>query len=193
MISGVEIDLRGLSGLQEKINLFVSPENMDTVARIVASTMKAEIGSRIHEEGKAADGSKIGEYNATDPLYVNPKNQAGISFPTIGKTGKDTFKGGLKKGQKHKTGYFASYLAFKNAIGRNKIGTVNLSLSGQMSNQFTIIATSGGYGLGWQNTEMRERATHLEAKYGKRIWGLTEDETKTVTETARFETEKFFK
>jgi arylsulfatase A-like enzyme len=151
----------------------------DTVMRTVATSMLGEVKTRIHEEGKAADGSDIGQYDTTHPLYVNPKNSP-KSFPTKGKTGKTRFK----NGRQHATGYFDSYKSFRDEIGR-PTDRVNLSLSGQMNNQFVVIATDKGYGLGWNNEEMPERAEGLAKKYGKEIWALSETEQSKAIEVAQ--------
>lgn len=86
---------------------------------------------RIFEKGIKSDGSKIGQYNSSDPLYVNPKT-APKSFPTKGKTGKATFK----SGKKHKTGFFTSYKAFRSGQGRES-NFVNLRLFGRLQLDYT--------------------------------------------------------
>lgn len=151
-------------------------QGYDSTMREVATTMRGEISRRIHSEGENANGGDIGRYS-TNPIYVSVAANAGRSFGRpIGKTRKSKFETGKKKGQDHRSRYFAGgYNEYKTAIGRNRLGKVNLSLSGQMANQFSIIATSDGYGLGWSNTEMFERARHLEKKYGQ-VWALTPDE-----------------
>lgn len=161
-------------------------QGFDSALREVATTMRAEMTNRIHSEGKKADNSDIGQYSTT-PLYVSTTANPGRSFGRpIGKTGKSKFETGKKAGQDHASRYFeGGYNQFKTAIGRNQLGKVNLSLSGQLSNQFQIIALADGYGIGWVDTEKRERADHLEKKYGK-VWGLTEEEkqlSKKIIET----------
>ena len=86
---------------------------------------------RIFEQGIKSDGSKIGQYDSTDPLYVNPKT-APKSFATKGKTGKSAFK----NGKKHKTGYFTSYKAFRAKQGR-ETSFVNLRLFGRLQQDYS--------------------------------------------------------
>lgn len=150
-------------------------EGYDSALREVATTMRAEMSVRIHSEGKNANDSDIGQYS-TKPIYVSAKSNPGRSFGRpVGKTGKSKFQ---STGLDHTSRYFeGGYNEFKTAIGRNQLGKVNLSLSGQLSNQFSVIPTSEGYGVGWADTEKRERADHLENKYGK-VWGLTPEEKK---------------
>lgn len=152
-------------------------ELSDSILREVATTMRAEMTIRIHSEGKNANDSDIGQYSTT-PMYVSISSNPGRSFGRpIGKTGKSKF---ASTGLDHTSRYFSDgYSGFKTAIGRNQLGKVNLSLSGQLSNQFHVIAKSEGYGLGWSNDEMIQRAGYLQEKYGK-VWSLTETE-KTLT------------
>lgn len=173
----VKIDLSGLNLAGTIANI---QSAMDTTIRTVATSMLGEVKTRIHEEGKAADGSDIGQYNTTNPLYVNPKNSP-RGFAPIGKLGATKFK---STGKPHKTKYFDSYKDFRVEIGR-PVDKVNLSLSGQLNNQFVVIATDKGYGLGWNNAEMPERSAGLEKKYGKLIWALTGNEQTKAIEVAQ--------
>jgi hypothetical protein len=166
-------------------SLQVGKDNYDGVIRTVATTSLAQIRRRIHEEGKASDGNDIGQYS-NKPLYVSIKANPGRSFgaPT-GKTGRSVFASGAKEGQSHTSKYFgAGYDEFKTSIGRNQLKKVNLFLSGTLANQFLVIDTANGYGLGWQNAEKFEIAKGMEKKYGKKIYALTEDEKKLATEVA---------
>ena len=105
-----------------------SPALADKVTRIVAVEMLGELRSRIHQQGKAADGGDIGQYS-TKPLYVSVKNNVGRSFGApLGKPNKNgkrfsKFASGKKEGQPHTSRYFErGYEGYKNAIGRNTIG-----------------------------------------------------------------------
>lgn len=169
-----------IRGLTQKI---LNPETLDIAVRSVATTMLAEMKTRVFEEGGATSGD-IGKYS-TKPLYVSINANPGKSFgqPT-GKTGKSKFTTGKKAGQSHTSKYFQrGYDEYKSAIGRN-IGKVNLFLSGQFSQQMTVLPTPKGYGLGWTNTEMFNRAGAFTKKY-KRIWGLTENETELAKSLAK--------
>lgn len=115
----------------------------DTTLRTVATSMLGVVRTRIHQEGKAADGSDIGQY-VEGPYKKNRE-----------KRGRRTDK-------------------------------VNLSFSGQMDSQLSMIATSnGGYGLGWPNDEMFKRSQGLEQKYNKKIWALSADEEQQAAAVAQ--------
>jgi len=139
---------------------------------------------RITNEGKASDGGNIGSYSTT-PIYVS-KDQTPKSFGRpLGKEFKgkrrSKFASGKHQGQDHKSRYFeGGYKQFKTAIGRNILGTVNLSLTGQMMNSLALFPTSKGWGLGWQNVEFSDRAQMFERKYGKPIFSLSPRERKAV-------------
>jgi hypothetical protein len=185
---GMFIDIQSLLNVAGKVQS-VLPEgkNYDTLQRIVATSVLGDMKIRIHQKGLAADGGRIGSYS-TKPLYVGVKANVGKSFGRpVGKTGLSKFKSGAKKGQDHASRYFpGGYGEYKSAIGRNEIGSVNLSLSGQMDKELTLIKTDKGYGLGWANADLLERAKFFEGKkYSKSIWGLTEDEKITVSEVAK--------
>jgi hypothetical protein len=185
-----------LGSLTARLKLFDRGSvGYDGLARTVASTALAQLKSRIHEQGKAADGSDIGTYS-TKPIYVSVKNNPGRSFglPT-GKTGRYVFKTGKKAGERHASKYFpGGYNQYKTEIGRNTLGKVNLSLSGQMNNQFTVQPSSNGYGIGWGDTEFTDRAKGFELKYKKKIWALSKEELQLVKDTAKkYVTDALFK
>lgn len=157
----------------------------ENVVRTVALNALGDVKARIHQQGKASDNSDIGQYSTT-PLYVSEKENPGKSFGRpIGKTGKSKFASGEKAGEDHASRFFpGGYNEYKTKIGRNQLGKVNLSLSGQLDTQLTLVATSLGYGLGWANDEMYLRAGHLEKKYNKKIWALTDEEAEAAKGTA---------
>jgi len=159
---------------------------LNNIVRIVALTQLANMKVRIHQDGKAADGSAIGNYS-TKPMYVSATSNIGNAKKfgaPVGKNGLSKFKSGKQKKSKYFEG---GYNQFKTTIGRNQLGTVNLSLSGQLDKEFTLIATSKGWGLGWNDEKKLKRAKHLEKKYGKAIYQPTQEELEIISETAEFE------
>lgn len=162
-----------LNQIAAEILAEIEPEKQLNAIRVGALSMLALVRSRIHQDGLASDGNKIGDYS-TSPIYISASANPGRSFaPNTGKTGRDRFA----DGRPHKSKYFSGgYSQFKTEIGRNELGSVNLSLSGQLDNQLQLIETNSGYGYGWQDTEKLERAEALESKYSKEIWMLTDSE-----------------
>ncbi len=129
----------------EKKLLLILKENKPLLLG-VRSVMALQ-SKRIWLDAKNKSGSPIGTYKGGS-IYVSPKppkksKRSFGSFPLKGKGGKTTFK----NGNKHKTGYFESYLAFKKVIGRNKrTSSVDLLLTGTLSQD-------------WSNSEVVGKAT----------------------------------
>lgn len=172
---GIKTNISALSTTigQRLATLYPGGKNRDTVMRTLSTSMLGVVKTRIHEEGKATDGTLIGVYSKK-PLYISIKANAGRSFGApVGKTGKSKTKAGKPHTSKY---YPQGYYQFKTEIGRNQLGTVNLSLSGQLNSQLTIRATERGYGIGWNDAEKLRRARFLERKYKKRIWSLSKEE-----------------
>lgn len=101
---------------------------------IAVQTSVQQIGNRIFVEGKKSDGSPIGSYNSTDPIYLNPNKvptQRGFSKPPKGKEGQSVFK----NGNTHKTQFFPSYKDYRTATGRED-SFINLVNGGDLQSDF---------------------------------------------------------
>lgn len=156
----------------------LTPEFYNQLERTIATTLRPIMRERIHVEGQAKDGV-IGTYS-TKETYINTGKTSGRTLQGVGKTGKTTFA----DGRKHVTTYFAQgYGQFKKAIGRAG-DKVNLFLSGELANNFTVIGIGNVFGLGWNDDKLYLRALALEKKYQKPIWDVTEEEENIVAETA---------
>lgn len=97
---------------------------------IAAQDTHVKMVERIFDDGKKASGGK-NKYNSTDEIYVNPKN-APRNFPTKGKDGKAKFN----NGKDHKSGYFKSYKAFREKVGR-QTQFMDLKLFGVLESDFS--------------------------------------------------------
>lgn len=115
----------------EKYRLLVTKNKPLELA--VRSVM-AEQSKRIFINGLNASNGVIGSYKGGE-IYVSPNaNKSLPKFPLKGKYGNAKFK----DGSPHKTGYFTSYLSFKEKIGRNKkIKTVDLFLTGALQRNWS--------------------------------------------------------
>lgn len=98
---------------------------------LAAASVHSMVAQRIFEKGQNAGDTKIGDYNNSNEIYVNPKSSP-KKFSTKGKDGKTKFK----NGKPHKTGYFKSYKSFRTAIGR-QTAFIDLKLSGLLSKDFS--------------------------------------------------------
>ena len=159
-----------------KLSTFeVGGSGSDLAMRAGMVTILPVIKQRIHEKGLDGNNTKIGQYS-TEPIYVNPKNSP-RKFSPQGKHGDTKFR----SGEPHQTRYFEDgYKGFKTFIGRNLLGSVNLSLTGGLSNQTVVIPTDKGYGIGFSNDENLQRAKALEKKYQKAIWTKMTAEESTI-------------
>ncbi len=146
-------------------------QNNKPLAIAVANTHAHQMG-RIFIDGKASNGTNIGSYNSTKPLYVNPLT-APKKFAKKGMSGKTKFK----NGKPHKTGYFSSYKDFRAALDR-PTSFVNLNLSSQLvkdiSNSLTKVSANK-YVTGTKNKHNSNKLEGAEDKYGK-VFSLTKSE-----------------
>lgn len=87
--------------------------------------------------------------------------------------------------------YTNAYLKLRQTkLNRTADSDVILSATRQMENDFTVVATAKGYGLGYNNSLNFDKAKWLEDKYKKKVFGLTEAEREQVLEVAKFESAK---
>ena len=156
---------------------------------IAAQDTHVKMVTRIFDEGKNTEGSEIGKYNSTDPLYVNPNNSP-KKFPTKGKTGKSKFA----NGESHKTGYFESYKAYREKVGR-ETEHVNLTLFGILRNDFgkgVVKLSNVSYISKVSQKENKDKIDGAEDRYGD-IFKLSKEERENFKEVLEFETLEILK
>lgn len=152
-----------------------------------AATVHAVLVQRVFREGKTAFDTKIGTYNSSTPLYVNP-NRSPRKLPTTGKHGQKIFTTGKKKGQAHKTTYYSSYKDFRSRQGRES-SFVNLVLFGNLQSDFSNSlqeVNANKWIAGTKREENTNKMNGAEKKYGE-IFSLTKEENELFQETAREE------
>lgn len=103
--------------LQDKIKLLNS-EKPFKIAVLAINEMRVK---RLFEDGINTSGGKIGSYNSTKPVYINPADSP-RKGNQIGKSGK-----------KIKSLYYPSYKAFRAGMGRES-GFINLRLNNELQN-----------------------------------------------------------
>lgn len=135
-----------------------------------ADSVLTASSERIHTRGQDSDAGTIGTYDEK-PMYV-PVSANPSPGGAVGKRGATTFANGKERRSRYLPG---GYNEYKTAIGQNT-GSVNLVLTGALRDSYQVIQTSEGYGLGWTDETLRDRADALETKYGKKIWHPTEEE-----------------
>jgi hypothetical protein len=131
---------------------------------------------RIHQEGKAADGSQIGTYSK-GYMKVRTGNYGNSGRVSRGKNaGKIKNAGvyvrGAKKGSP------------RPKYNRSGDTNVILSLTRQMENDLTVIPIDNGYAVGYNNPLNFQKAGWAEATYRKKIFSLTPEERRSVLDMA---------
>jgi uncharacterized protein YjbJ (UPF0337 family) len=152
--------------LREKDNLI----RLKQFVGLAASTIHVQMSNRIFDDGKNSNDDKIGSYNTTNELYVNP-NKSPKKFPTKGKNGQTKFA----NGKPHVTGYFSSYQKYKGSQGR-ETSFVDLTLWGDLRNNFKGgLTESGGKWIVTVRDNNAKKIEGNESKYGE-IFTATEQE-----------------
>lgn len=167
----------------------------DTPLRLASYGAVAQISKRVFTDGGNADGGAIGQYNSTDPIYLNPKKSFGgskLGTPR-GKNGDTKFK----DGRSHVTVYLDSYKDYKSILGKpSGGGYVNLELSGDLKSDFEngmapIQISTHEYAIGLKRPINIEKRKGLEARYGK-IFAMTNKEVEEFIKDIQFEFAKIF-
>jgi len=137
------------------------------------------MGTRIFIEGEDSNEKKIGAYNSTDPIYVNPTNS-----PRKFATGK------FKNEKPRKTKRFESYRKFRAATGR-RVDVVNLNLYGILQNDFITglrKVSNSVYESVLKQAVNAKKADGQEKHFRTKIFSLSKHERLQFFETVRRET-----
>lgn len=134
-----------------------------------------ETVDRIFKDGKASDGTTIGDYS-TEPIYVNP-DKSPRKFTPLGKNKKSKFKNGKKK----KTRYFPTgYAGFRKKAGRNS-PTVNLLLTGNLRASFQLQSKGKPpFKAEFLSELSAEIADGNEERFDKKIFEMTDEEVENL-------------
>lgn len=160
---------------------------------IATADTHAKMSARIFEEGKTATGGDIGQYGG-GPLYINP-NRSPKKFPVKGKPdskGKGDTK--FENGKEHKTGYFESYKAYREKIGR-QTGKVDLVLSGSLQSDFSnglIKKDDFTYNVSVKNVKNRKIIEGVQEKYGN-VFSPSQQESENFKDVFNFEVQRLIK
>lgn len=172
-------------------------QSNDIPLRLAAYGSVAEVSLRIFTQGGNANGGAIGQYNSSDPIYINPKKAFGgskLGTPR-GKNGDTQFK----NGKPHATVYLDSYKDYKAILGKpSGGGFVNLELSGDLKSDFENgnVPTPTQLGPHEYAVQLKrqiniDKVGGLESRYGK-IFALTNQEVENFIEDIKFEFAKIF-
>ena len=151
----VTFEINGLEELADKIKQI----DLDKLCYDVAKTLQGDIRKRVHVEGKASDGSQIGQYSLG---YLKVRANNFQSKKVVR---------GARKGMP------------RPVYNRGTDPKVILSLTRQMENDFGSREPEkidNGYGIGYNNEFNFNKAIWNEERYKKPIWNLTKEEQQTA-------------
>jgi hypothetical protein len=151
-------------------------ENIDVkkMTREQASTLMADMRKRIHQQGKASDGSAIGKYSKG---YLAVRS--GV-FQNSGKSTKGKSKGKIKNAGTHTKG--AKQGGKRIMYNRGNDPKVILSLTRQMESDMILIPIENGTAIGYSNSDNFNKSQWAEKTYKKAIFSATVEEVNTVLE-----------
>lgn len=157
------------------------------LSRVGANQLIGDMVRRIHFDGKDASDNAIGEYS-TEPIYVSldafvrkkgkvrTKNKNGKtgSQRTLRPRGKNSNDPDFENGKRRKSRYFErGYLEYHDEMGNGN--KVNLTLTGQLSNDLQVAPKGKNFGLGFSDYGMGIYPG-LEGHFKVVIWSPTENE-----------------
>lgn len=161
-------------------------DNPDPILRTVALAVLPELRQRVHVDGQDSSGGQIGTYS---PGYMKVrtgdfgnagKNDSG--FNTKGKN--SIFSTKTKQAIKVKPGQQTAG-SLRPKYNRTSDTKVILSLTRQMENDMSVIATGNGYGIGYNNPDNLKKGRWCEETYDKKILSkLTKEEIALAKRTA---------
>lgn len=166
---------------------------------LAVTTVTTQMHERIFNRGIATDGGKIGNYNDTRIMYLNPDDVNVFGRSEIGKPGK------FKNGNDRKT-VKLTYKGYKSKLGKPSGGAyVNLELAGDLQSDFInrnpAKVNANEYVVkfnGTDNVSAREnfnKAIGNEQHFGKKIFFPNNEELngpKGLYATLEFELRRMF-
>lgn len=158
------------------------------IISIAAQDTHVMMAERIFDKHHNAQDEKIGSYNSSNEIYINPKNSP-KGFPKKGKDGKSKFK----NGEEHKTGYFESYKTFREKMGR-QTNEVDLKLFGRLQSDFTkgVQKKDNITYISGVNHDSEAKIEGITEKYGN-VFRLTPKERTNFKQVLAFESFKILK
>lgn len=149
---------------------------------------------RIHIEGKDSSGKQIGTYSS-EYMKVRTGDYGNSDRFKKGKNAGKLKNAGTftKKGTTFFTQQDTETVTSRRAFVKGNFGArpkynrssdtkVIISLTRQLENDYAVVATDNGYGIGFNNPLNRNKATWVEETYKKIIFNLSAEEKKYITE-----------
>lgn len=132
-MAAIEIKISNPQAFTNIANRVLSLTDRQALLRPVAFDLIALMTDRIHDQGKAADGSQIGEYSN-------------------------------------------SYLKLREKNKRGPDKKIVVSFTRQLENDWAVIPTPNGYGIGFNNQFNKQKSEWVEQQKNKKIFKLSAQE-----------------
>ena len=166
------------------INARLNAIDSNRICLMMAEKVRGSMRTRIHEEGKAADGSPIGTYSEgymkvrTGDFGNRKKITKGKNKGQANEKDAGLFVRGKNKGQP------------RPLYNRDNDTKVVASLTRQMENALTVIPLANGAGIGFHDDLNYNKSKWVEETYGKDIFALTDQERAEALEIAQREVDR---
>ncbi|ADX66962.1 Uncharacterised protein [Weeksella virosa] len=170
------MDIKAYLEMLKKIRVEATDIMSIPIFQKIAEQTERSMKIRIFENGKATNNSEIGKYSEK-PMRVS-QNQF-INKSNFIPTGRGKKTAEMKGGYKE--------LRQKQGL---KSDTVNLEYTGELRHSISAKAHSHGFKIGFTNRKNSKKAKHLEYKYKKNVFQLTEPEKKQITKAITEESKK---
>lgn len=174
-----------LAEYKERLKRVVKLIESENIMKKVVLAVNEVRMQRIFVDGINSSGGKIGSYNSTKPVYIDT-DKAPKKVNQKGKNGKPIAMG-----------YYESYKAFRQAMGRES-GFVNVRLTNELQNDLAngslgkssdkvnlqvkpIKVSKGVYKVVLKKQENIEKVRGLEKKFGKFIDHTKEEQALFTT------------
>jgi len=150
-------------------------ENAEQVSLVAAKAAEAALKRRVFNEGKAADGTMIGQYSTKEARFGES------AFAVRG-----AFRPDAGKRSMLLTG---GYAELRRLNGR-QANYVDLQYTGSLIRSITTQATGGAHAVVISTNDDAEVARHNEARFGKVVFEAGENELQAIEQAAIFEIER---
>lgn len=149
-------------------------KNKEYLLRPVAIEVIPLMTDRIHQKGEASDGGQIGTYSSG---YMAIRTGVFKS--------NEVYKSGPNKGKNKPIGKFTrgkNKGSSRPNYNRDSDTKVIVSLTRQLENNWSVIATTNGYGIGFTNPFNLQKARWVEGIKDKIIFSLSKAEQQYAVE-----------
>lgn len=178
------------AAIRAKLEKLTDKEN---IPRILAFDTIDLMTKRIHIDGKDSADAQIGTYSK-GYMAVRTGNFKNSDKFSRGKNKGKNKNAGVVSKQRVATPFGKSSFAVQN-IEADKKARVNynrsndtkviISLTRQLENDWSVIATGKGYGVGFLNPHNLDKARWTEATYDKNIFSLSRSEENKLSEVVQ--------